>query len=77
MAESGTKEITVRDLYPRLSEEELQCAEEKLEQYLALELRVFERLLRDPDAYARFGALTASEPKPMMGGERSNPALKT
>ena len=60
------REITIRDLYPHLADEELQVAEENLERYLELELRVYERILGDPEAYARFKALTASRTEPSM-----------
>ena len=51
---------TIRDLYPHLSEEQLKEAEENLERYLELLLRVFERFQADPKAYADFKALTDS-----------------
>ena len=35
---------TIRDLYPNLSERELAEAEDNLERYLALVLRIFERM---------------------------------
>jgi hypothetical protein len=35
--------LTIRDLYPNLTDEELAAAEHNLEQYLALVLRIFER----------------------------------
>ena len=54
------RDICIRDLYPRLNEEELKEAEENLKQYVELELRVYERILADPEAYARFKALTVS-----------------
>ena len=38
------EEITIRDLYPELSGDELKEAEEKLGRYLELMLRLFERL---------------------------------
>lgn len=34
---------TIRDLYPHLTDAELEVAENDLEQYLALVLRIFER----------------------------------
>jgi hypothetical protein len=37
-------EITIRDLYPHLNEAELAEAEDNLERYLMLVLRIFERL---------------------------------
>lgn len=35
---------TIRDLYPHLTEEELGRAEDNLERYLVVVLRIFERL---------------------------------
>ena len=35
--------LTIRDLYPQLSEKELEVAEANLDHYLALVLRIFER----------------------------------
>ena len=35
---------TIRDLYPRFNEQELREAEDNLDRYLALVLRIFERL---------------------------------
>jgi hypothetical protein len=69
------RELTIPDLYPHLSEAQLKEAEENLGRYLELELRVYERILADPEAYARFRALTASKLGSTMDGERSNPSL--
>ena len=66
---SEDREITIRDLYPHLADEELQVAEENLERYLELELRVYERILGDPEAYAHFKALTASRTQSSMEGK--------
>lgn len=41
------KTPTIRDLYPRLSDQELAEAEDALERYVALVLRITERTLRD------------------------------
>ena len=38
------EELTIRDLYPDLSEEELKIAEENLERYLELVVRIFKRI---------------------------------
>jgi len=65
--------ITIRDLYPHLNEEQLKEAEENLERYLELSIRIYERIRNDPQAYAAFRALTASRQNPMMKDERSNP----
>jgi hypothetical protein len=41
---------TIRDLYPHLSERELAVAADNLERYLALVLRLFERMNDNPQA---------------------------
>jgi hypothetical protein len=41
---------TIRDLYPDLNEEQLAEVEDSLERYLALVLRIFERLESATDA---------------------------
>ena len=54
------RDLTIRDLYHELSDEELQETEEHLTRYVELTLRVYERIRQDPEAYARFRAdLTA------------------
>ena len=55
--------ISIKDLYPNLSEEELRTAEENLDQYLEVVLRIYERILSDPEAYSKMERLL---------GERSN-----
>jgi len=67
------KDITIRDLYPHLNEEQLKEAEDNLERYLELVLRIYERIQKDPQAYSAFKALTASRQYPMMKDKRSNP----
>jgi hypothetical protein len=57
-------EVTIRELYPTLSNTELEAAEENLERYLELVLRIYERIRAEPESYAQFKALTASE-KPL------------
>jgi hypothetical protein len=63
---------TIRDLYPHLSDEDLKDADENLSRYIELTVRIYERIRNDPEAYARFKALTASELHPTMKFERSN-----
>jgi len=48
------RELTIRDLYPHLSDDELKVAEENLEKYVELALRIYLRIADDPEAYARF-----------------------
>jgi len=50
----------LRRFYSHLSDAALEEANESLRQYVALALRVFERIEHDPEAWARFEALTAS-----------------
>lgn len=47
---------SLRDLYPEMNEAELRQAEENLERYLALVLRIFDRVRGDPQAYAQLKA---------------------
>ena len=53
---------SIRDLYPNFTEKELAEAEDNLEQYLLLMLRIYERIRADPESYARFRALTEKIP---------------
>lgn len=48
---------TIRELYPSLAADDLREAEENLEQYLCLALRIYERIIADQDAYAQLRAL--------------------
>lgn len=58
--ESRTGTEPLRQLYPQLSDDDLQRAAETIEAYLALVRRIYERVIDDPDAYARLRAdLTA------------------
>jgi hypothetical protein len=70
---SKGQDITIRDLYPHLDEEQLEEAEENLERYLELVLRIYERIQKDPEGYSAFKALTASRQNLMMKDKRSNP----
>ena len=67
------EKITIRDLYPYLSEEQLKEVEENLERYLELVLQIYERIQKDPEAYSAFKALTALKQNPTMNDKRSNP----
>jgi len=54
---------SIKDLYPDFSDEELRIAEENLDQYLEVVLRIYERILADSEAYGKMKRLL---------GERSN-----
>jgi hypothetical protein len=58
-------------LFDELPPEEREAAEERFRQYLDLALRIFTRLEHDPEAYARFEALTDRAYRSNMN-ERSN-----
>jgi len=71
--QKSEKEITIADLYPELSEEEQAEAEANLDRYLEHALRMYDRIRLDPEAYARFKALTASEGRSTIQRDPSNP----
>jgi len=50
----------ISKVYPHFSEEELTEAQDTLDRYLALAVRIYERVEADPTAYAQFKTLTAS-----------------
>jgi len=52
---------TIGELYPALGPEEREAAAANLAQYVAVTLRIYERICADPEAYARFRRLTARE----------------
>jgi hypothetical protein len=66
---------TIRDLYPHLTESELEEAERHFEQYIRVVLRMYERILADPNAYAEFGRLTGNEGTLGCNPQRSDSLL--
>ena len=56
--DSRARYATIRDLFPRRSEEELKRAEEVLRRYFEVVLRIYEGVERDPEKRARFMILT-------------------
>jgi hypothetical protein len=62
---------SVRQLYPHLSDLQLQEANENVRDYVALAVRVFERLELDQEAWGRFEALTVSRRNNTMNHETS------
>jgi hypothetical protein len=66
-------EITIRELYPHLSDTQLTEAEENLERYIALAVRIYERLQADAEADAQFKALTVSHKDHTIRIAKSNP----
>ena len=55
------RQRTIRDLYPNFSKKELDQAAERLDRYLELVVRLYNRIAADPVAYAEFKLLTVSE----------------
>ena len=64
--------LTIRDVYPHLSDEQLQEAEENLAQYVQLALQIYERIREAPELYAKFRHLTASKAHPTCMAQRSS-----
>ena len=48
--------ITMKQLYPQLPDGELKIVEENLEQYLAVVIRIYQRISLDPEALAELRA---------------------
>ena len=46
-----------------MSDDELRIAEDNIEQYLALVLRIYDRICADPESYEKFLALTKHKPE--------------
>jgi hypothetical protein len=67
---SEKEDIMILDLYPHLNDEGLKEAEENVERYLELVLKIYERIINDPEAYSAFKALTAIKDSPKMNGEK-------
>ncbi len=53
--------VTIEDLYPELSPEQQREADAVFGEYLELMIHIFNRIRSDPEAYARFEALTDLE----------------
>lgn len=61
------KEPTLRDLYPDLTDEQIEEVDEAFDQYVRLALKIYDRISADPVAYAEFKQLIAEE-KPKREG---------
>jgi hypothetical protein len=56
----------LRELYPGLTDREVDEIDDVYDRYIALVSRIYERVQQDPEAYARFKTLTASRNVPTM-----------
>lgn len=72
-AQESQKTITLRDIHPEWTDEQCERAEETLDQYLEVVVRIANRIFNDPKAYAEFLALTASLSKPYDDSCRNTP----
>lgn len=68
---STERDPTIADLYPHFNEAQRVEAEENLERYLELALRIYERIQADPEAASHLRALTPSSGNPTMNSDRS------
>lgn len=69
------REITIRDLYPHMSDEQLAVVEANLRRYVAVLLRIHDRLKREGKTWPpplKPGDLTTSRKHPIIPTERSN-----
>lgn len=62
--EKDGQEKLLRELYPGLSEDELREVANRLDEYLELTLRIYERITGDPTAHALLRELLAEQRKP-------------
>lgn len=65
----ANKDGTIGDLFLDFDEEQLRQADEVLRDYLAFTVRMYDRIRRDPEAYARFKLLTAERRHRTMKGQ--------
>ena len=69
MAETDEARDILRKLFPHWTEEQLQLAEERLERYLEISYRIYQRIISDPAEYARFQKLVAEHKKTRQKNE--------
>jgi hypothetical protein len=68
---------TLRKRYPDLTEEEYVRLDAWYTGYAALIYRMYERISNDPEAWARFLALTSQTYRPTMSGKVDSPKETT
>lgn len=64
--------ITIRDLYPQMSESELAVAEANLKRYVAIILRIYDRCKAEGRSWPDAGNLTVCGKHPTIAAQRSN-----
>ena len=68
------KPITIRNLYPHLSDAEVEEAEANLRQYLGVLVRMAERIQAEGHSLNQLAELTLSQEGSNVQDERSNPS---
>jgi hypothetical protein len=69
---SEKREITIRDLYPALTDDQLQEAEENLRRYTELSLQAYERIRSEPKLYKQFQVSLAEHKEKFRKNERKH-----
>ena len=64
--------ITIRELYPNMTDDELAVAEANLKRYVAAIVRIYDRLTAEGKSWPSPLDLTTYEKDPTIPGERSN-----
>lgn len=59
--EKGESLEKLRKLFPKLSEEELEAAQDRIDRYLLLVVSIYEGIREEPKAYAKLRALLEEE----------------
>jgi hypothetical protein len=72
LAPDKNDHVTIHDLYPHLDEAQLKEAEENLQRYVEIAMRIYERIQLD-ERPCEQPALTASTEDHTIDRERSNP----
>ena len=63
MGQKGDPEDILREEHPDWSAQQLKEAEEALDQYFEVVMRIYERIRKDPKLYEEFKALVAERKK--------------
>lgn len=53
--------LLLQKAFPNFSEEELKQTDKVIEQYIALTLRIYDRICSDPESYTQFKNLTKNQ----------------
>ena len=79
-SETPQKKLTIREAFPALPEEKVKEAEARVDRYVALVYRIYERIREDPEQYDSFKLrLTELSSNDSMdsSGERGSPEVSS